>query len=41
MVIWIVFIAVDYNVDSYPHYTPQPGIALRGANCNGRSVASC
>jgi hypothetical protein len=33
MVIWIVFIAVDYDVDRYTHYTPQPGAAIPTESC--------
>lgn len=33
MVIWIVFIAVDYDVDSDTHRTPQPGAALPTESC--------
>jgi hypothetical protein len=33
MVIWIVFIAVEFDVDNYTHYTPQPAAAIPTESC--------
>jgi hypothetical protein len=33
MVIWIVFTAVDFNVDRHPRYTPHPVVGIRADSC--------